>query len=1024
MELKGIKPGRFSPSCTKCRGKFELIIDNAAAEPKVLVAAERSMAVSSAVGAAARTMGSAPSAVATLAPGAGPANPPLGLDAPPQDLPPAGVNVTQVTTPPPSTAVALTGQVGGYEILKLLGEGGMGSVYLARQVSLDRNVAVKTLADTLAADPEFVARFTREAYAAAQLTHHNIVQIHELGEARRVHFFSMEFVEGQTLASTIAGGKRLEPDVAASYVLQAARGLKFAHDHGMIHRDIKPENLLLNDQGVVKVADLGLVKRLKEQETRAPVSSGRLQSASDASATQLNVSMGTPAYMAPEQARDAASVDARADIYSLGCTLYALVTGHPPFTGQTIIDIITKHATAPVTPPDLVVDTVGPMLSGIVMRMVAKDPTDRYQNMGAVITALEEYLGVSTAGPYRPGEEASRVVEFASQRFCQSGWGGLRAKLIPAFYALCLLVGLTCFLVVPDPLWRDKLALGMVAMGLSAIIGYQLTLGLSEKTFIFRKFRELVFGSDLVQWLQYIVVLLLGVTLLHQFDLLLTGSAFGIVGACIGGAFHLLIDKLATKDRLPSLRQVESLIRKLRHKGLEENAIREFISRYSGNNWEEFYEALFGYEAKMVARRMWGKNDRGIDRKKHAAWRDTVITWINRKLEYRRLAREQRYLARQEAKALTAKGIVEKVAKRQAMQNAERLVERASLMKRIAAKRAVQAAVAATTPPPAKPTAAPTAKAPQPSQMQTAAPVARQDVKTINKDWATNIDVAIEEDDELHDHRRRHGGYVGRRYGNPVDWIFGQKTRFALAAIVLIACGMWWNKNGREAAEMGAVSFIGKSVDPTVLAGRSEISSGKEQARDLAVARLGITFAEPESPGRVRSKGAQIAEVRVPSLANSSQLQEYDFITEIDGMLVEDPEQAIKILGTLSDVGKEEVEIEITRDREVIRLPLIVTIAEVPLSKILDEKGIGLLPDHIENAIGSHTGALVGLVLLISSLFSARMVGLCAYVATAIGVLGPSSILPVIGHPEQWMVSLAVAVVGLLGVFWFRTHTD
>src|SRR5579871_3707722 len=140
-------------------------------------------------------------------------------------------------------------KLGGYEIIKTLGEGGMGRVYLANQTSLARNVALKVLAPRLASDAEFVSRFTREAFAAAQLTHHNVVQIHDIGvehskDAGDTNFFSMEFVEGQTLSKVAAQSGRLDPATAVGYVLQAARGLKFAHEHGMIHRDVKPDNLL------------------------------------------------------------------------------------------------------------------------------------------------------------------------------------------------------------------------------------------------------------------------------------------------------------------------------------------------------------------------------------------------------------------------------------------------------------------------------------------------------------------------------------------------------------------------------------------------------------------------------------------------------------------------------------------------------------------------------------------------------------------------------------------------------------
>src|SRR5262249_2066622 len=151
-------------------------------------------------------------------------------------------------------------EVRGYRIERELGRGGMGAVYLALQLSLDRPVALKVMSKRWAHDPVFVARFTREAYAAAQLSHPNIVQIPDIGEVDGARFFSMEYVRGQSLAEVLRKNGKLDPETAVGYVLQAARGLKHAHSRGMIHRDIKPDNLLLDEQGLVKVADLGLVK--------------------------------------------------------------------------------------------------------------------------------------------------------------------------------------------------------------------------------------------------------------------------------------------------------------------------------------------------------------------------------------------------------------------------------------------------------------------------------------------------------------------------------------------------------------------------------------------------------------------------------------------------------------------------------------------------------------------------------------------------------------------------------------------
>jgi hypothetical protein len=190
-------------------------------------------------------------------------------------------------------------RLGGYEVLKVLGKGGMGAVLLGRQVSLDREVALKVMHPKIAQNAGFVARFTREAYAAAQLTHHNVVQIYDISEDKGRHFFSMEFVRGQSLMELVKKEGKLAPAVAVGYVLQAARGLKYGHVQGMVHRDIKPDNLMLNTDGLVKVADLGLVKLPSGD---LPMQAGSLPPSEDGDTqntelTRAGSVMGTPTYM-------------------------------------------------------------------------------------------------------------------------------------------------------------------------------------------------------------------------------------------------------------------------------------------------------------------------------------------------------------------------------------------------------------------------------------------------------------------------------------------------------------------------------------------------------------------------------------------------------------------------------------------------------------------------------------------------------------------------------------------------------
>ncbi len=581
----------------------------------------------------------------------------------PAARPPSGA---EFLTDPGLRRMEQSGRLGGYEVIKKLGQGGMGAVYLARQGSLDRNVAVKILSPELAQDPSFVARFTREAYAAAQLTHHNIVQIHDIGEENDIHYFSMEFVEGQTLSSTVKQAKHLDPEAAVGYVLQAARGLKFAHDHAMIHRDIKPENLLLNDQGLVKVADLGLVKRhgVSEQATASPA----LAAASDASVTGAALSMGTPAYMAPEQARDAAKVDVRADIYSLGCTLYDLLTGRPPFTGKTVAEVLTKHASEPILPPEMIVKNVPKSLSVILVKMMAKRPEDRYASMNDVIKALEEFLGVSGggSGPFSPREEHARALETAVREFRASTWARLRGFVILGYFALCAILTLTMlwFARTGEATEDITLAGGFLGLGILSFVSYIALTGMTQRTYLFRKLRQYVFGAQITDWLKALLFAVVLIAMLKVFGLIWAWLGFLIAGILLAAALHFTLDVLVRKQRQPQIIQMESMFKTMRLRGLDEDALRQFVCKYSGGYWEEFYEALFGYESKIQARQNWGTGVRARDRsKKWGAWRDPIIAWIDARMRQRQEEKERKFLVKIEERKLRAEGVDQPAAK-------------------------------------------------------------------------------------------------------------------------------------------------------------------------------------------------------------------------------------------------------------------------------------------------------------------------------------------------------------------------
>jgi serine/threonine protein kinase len=297
------------------------------------------------------------------------------------------------TVPPPSAAkpasAPTTGSgssaslpsspvLGEYRLLKKLGAGGMGTVYLARQERLDRQVALKVLSRDLAAKPAFVQRFLREARVMARLDHPNILHCYDVGEARGLHFLAMEYADGGSVESWLKKLGRFSLADALHITLACARALQHAHELNLVHRDIKPDNLLLTAKGVVKLADLGLAKAQDD----------------DLSLTRTGTGAGTPLYMAPEQARDVKHVDGRSDIYSLGCMLYRFLAGEMPFTGNTLVEVIEAKSKGKFTPLRQKNAEAPPRLELIVDKMLAANPAHRYQSCAEVVKDLEE-LGLA-----------------------------------------------------------------------------------------------------------------------------------------------------------------------------------------------------------------------------------------------------------------------------------------------------------------------------------------------------------------------------------------------------------------------------------------------------------------------------------------------------------------------------------------------------------------------------------------------------------------------------------------------------
>ncbi|NNE00152.1 MAG: protein kinase, partial [Pirellulaceae bacterium] len=566
---------------------------------------------------------------------------------------------------------AIPERLGGYKIMKMLGRGAMGAVYEAKQISLDRIVALKTIRGRLANNPASLARFTREAYAAAQLTHHNVVQIYDFGEDDGKHFFSMEWVRGGPLSDIIRDKGAIDPKLAAGYTLQAARGLQFAHQNGMVHRDVKPANLLLSDEGVVKVADLGLVKIPDQGDVDAqddPQSISGLQSGTQV--TMMGTAVGTPAYMAPEQSIDAASVDHRADIYSLGCTLFFMLCGRPPFDGSVVSEVMEQHAKQPT--PDLVQinSRVPAALNQIVHRAMAKRPGDRYGSLAEMIGDLEGYLGVSKDGSFSPSSEQADQWESIAAAFRkQTPLLRLAEPVATSFALACVVltllmpfVGMRWLLFAPA-LFLSAAAIAIVMAGRNSAIGTSL------RTWL-----------DSLSWIDYIVAVVVGVVLLLVS--LATGIWIGLlagllVGAIAGSAYHFGLVLPTRRAAAEPIEQAGKFIRDLRIDGADEDGVRSFAARYAGKNWQSLYESLFGYDSLCKMREQLGSDPSFTRGSTRGGLRDKVAAKFLSKADANHQSRDQKRLAKIEERGLASQGVSAAEARQQAWQMAQAIIANA-----------------------------------------------------------------------------------------------------------------------------------------------------------------------------------------------------------------------------------------------------------------------------------------------------------------------------------------------------------
>lgn len=801
MQSRSLKPGTFKPKCSKCHTAFVLKIPEGFDENETFfgLAVEQAATKSPTPPLSkndATRFDEPPTARPSVNHDETRADavdsPNTRAEAAPAKSPPGGSQAARTGSPQSQSAAPPT-QLGGYRIISELGRGGLGVVYLANQIALQRNVALKVIRGGLDHHAGAIARFVREAYAAAQLTHHNVVQIYDLGHDRDINYFSMELVDGKNLAELVQETGKLPPRVAAGYILQAARGLEYAHNCGMVHRDIKPANLMLNKSGVVKVADLGLVKWDQVTEGE-PLDGANVTRPKSRDLTVVGSTLGTINYMSPEQALDSTSVDHRADIYSLGCTFYALLTGTPPYKGKSVAEVISKHQIDPPPRVDIRSENLPGDINAIIGKMMAKNPADRYQNLGEAIADLERFLGLESGQKYHPSQQEVAALEQAVQQFNTVPGVALRKWGPWVFAGAMVLAAIVAIFLAPA--WIIPILVFSTAATASAVV---LT-SLRNREYWFGLWRELVWARrwETLGKLALIVLLVLAVAWL--FGVGAISLVMLLLGVAAGFAWDAVVYRGLSDQRQPALEQGERLLQKIRMAGISEPAIQIFVAQYAGNQWEEYFEALFGYEAKRRLRADLAREGANARRQVWRPWVDWLVNYLEKRVQAERQRRDQKNLVRIEQAALVQQGVKPEEARAQASALAAAIVEDA-----------------------AKSKPSPYATAMSQSQPLDAAAAARLKREKFQRMMA-----------EARSGKYKRETSLWETLDPWLNPILGAPIRFALGAILLVAFGFWVKGN------LDVSQFAGVTAEDVKETAGSILSDGGETAKQLAN-RYGIS---------------------------------------------------------------------------------------------------------------------------------------------------------------------------------------
>jgi hypothetical protein len=550
-------------------------------------------------------------------------------------------------------------------VLRALGRDRLGPVLLARQRATGRLVALTVLRPEWACLPVFVARLARDAFAAAQVTHPNLVRLLEFGEARGQVYIASEFVDGRTLAEHVGGQGQgpLPPRDAVVSILHAVRALMFAHGQGLFHGAITAESIIVDREGVTRVAGLGLAK--------TPES---------VAADEIRARTG-PIPLGDRWAEEARAA-ARTDLVGLGRTLHHLLTGSLP-AGDDSPTIVRR----------LMARGVPPNLAEVVGSLIDARSASGYAHLTQAAAGLERFLNAQQpgSGSTAPSDDHTQTLMRCLAAFRAAPAAALRRQVIgwaAGAWALIVLVSLLAR--------QPRVAAGFLGLGVMTVLAYFVVNGLARRTELFTKVRALVLESR-GDWLVGAAVLILAATVLVVFHLHWAYLGFAILGVIAALALHFEFDRRVEAEQRGAVDEARALLKALRLQGVGEETLRRFVRNAAGDEWEAFFEALFGFEAAQAARE---PSDRGLSRlirQRSVPWRDWVNSWVEARLDARRQAREQLRLQAIEERGLVAEGVNLLTARRKSRRIAEAMVAVAAELR--AATQASDTTVAAGAPP-------------------------------------------------------------------------------------------------------------------------------------------------------------------------------------------------------------------------------------------------------------------------------------------------------------------------------------